>query len=65
MRYDVVLGALVGLFSVMGIVHLVRVAKGVLVRYMQTKQAEIRANIAAAEIQKMLSGRARSLSGWR
>jgi len=65
MRYDVVLGVLVVLFSVMGIAHMVRIVKGALAWYIQTRQAEIRANIAAAEIQKMLSGRARSLGGWR
>jgi hypothetical protein len=65
MRYDVVIGVLVVLFFAMGIAQAVRIVKGALGWYRQTRQAAIRANIAAAEIQKMLSGRARSLSGWR
>ena len=49
------------LFTVVGIVQVARLVSGVLVWYRQTRQAEIRAHIAAAEIQRMLSGRVRSL----
>ena len=65
MRYDVVIGALVVLFFAMGIAQAVRIVKRALGWHRQTREAAIRANIAAAEIQKMLSGRARTLSGWR
>jgi len=63
MVYDVVLWVLAVLFSGMGIVHVARLVNVILVWHRQTRQAEIRANMAAAEIQKMLSGRARSLNG--
>jgi len=65
MRYDLVLEVLLVLFSVMGIMQMFRVVRGVLAWYRQSRQAEIRANIAASEIQKMLSTRERPLSGWR
>jgi len=48
--------------SVLWWVPVARLVNGVLVWHRQTKQAEIRAHIAAAEIQRMLSGRARSLN---
>ena len=63
MVYDVVLWVLAVLFSGMGIVHVARLVNAILVWHRHTRQAEIRANMAAAEIQKMLSGRARSLNG--
>jgi hypothetical protein len=50
------------LFTVVGMVQVVRLVNGVLVWHRQTRRAEIRAHIAAAEIQRMLSGRARSLN---
>jgi hypothetical protein len=50
------------LFTVVGMVHVARLVNGVLVWHRQTRRAEIRAHIAAAEIQRMLSGRARSLN---
>ncbi|NJD55927.1 MAG: hypothetical protein FIA94_05920 [Nitrospirae bacterium] len=65
MRYNLVFEVLLVLIFVMGIVYMIRVVKGTLAWYRQSRQAEIRANIAASEIQKMLSTRERPLSGWR
>ena len=63
MRYDLVLGVLLVLFLGIGIAQMIRLVKGVLVWYKQLWQAEIRANIAASEIQKMLAARGRPLAG--
>ena len=61
MWYGIVLGVLGALFCMVLSRQVTQVVRGIFVRNRKTREAAIRANMAAAEIQRMLSGRARSL----
>jgi hypothetical protein len=58
----IVLGALGALFSVVVSHHVAQSVREILVWHRKTREAAIRANMAAAEIQRMLSGRTRPLA---
>ncbi len=62
MWYGIVLGVLGALFSVVVSHQAAQSVRKLLVWHRKTREAEIRANRAAAEIQRMLSHRVRSLS---
>ena len=59
MWYGIMLGVLGALFFMVVSVYAVQSVRGLLAWHRKTGQAAVRANIAAAEIQRMLSGRAR------
>ena len=61
MWYGIVLGVLGALFCMVLSRQVTQVVRGIFVRNRKTREAAIRANMAAADIQRMLSGRARSL----
>ncbi len=65
MWYGIVLGVLGALFSVVVSHHVAQYVRELLVRHRKTREAEVRANMAATEIQRMLSHRVRSFNNAR
>lgn len=65
MWYGIVLGALGAFFSILVSRQVAQSVREFLVRQRKMREAVAAANMAAAEIQRMLSGRSRSLHNMR